>query len=50
MPPCVCAVLQAEGQEVAAVVSTREIRVVAELLQVSPDGLQKAVTFKLTVS
>ncbi|XP_068445095.1 unconventional myosin-XV isoform X1 [Clinocottus analis] len=39
---------QAEGQEVAAVVSAQEIRVVAELLQVSPDGLQKAVTFKLT--
>uniref|UniRef100_G3PWG5 Myosin XVAb n=1 Tax=Gasterosteus aculeatus TaxID=69293 RepID=G3PWG5_GASAC len=39
---------QAEGQEVAAVVSAQEIRVVAELLQVSPDGLQKSVTFKLT--
>ncbi|TNN75925.1 Unconventional myosin-XV [Liparis tanakae] len=39
---------KAEGQEVAAVVSAQEIRVVAELLQVSPDGLQKAVTFKLT--
>ncbi|KAM4603322.1 unconventional myosin-XV [Polymixia lowei] len=39
---------QAEGQEVATVVSAQEIRVVAELLQVSPDGLQKAVTFKLT--
>ncbi|KAM7419612.1 hypothetical protein PAMA_016625 [Pampus argenteus] len=26
----------------------QEIRVVAELLQVSPDGLQKSVTFKLT--
>ncbi|XP_022593788.1 unconventional myosin-XV-like [Seriola dumerili] len=39
---------QAEGQEVASVVSTQEIRVVAELLQVSPDGLQKSVTFKLT--
>lgn len=45
-----CASLQAEGQEVAAVVSAQEIRVVAELLQVSPDGLQKSVTFKLTVS
>ncbi|XP_041789609.1 unconventional myosin-XV-like [Chelmon rostratus] len=39
---------QAEGQEVAAVVSTQEIRVVAELLQVSPEGLQKSVTFKMT--
>ncbi|XP_040000911.1 unconventional myosin-XV [Xiphias gladius] len=38
---------QAEGQEVASVVSAQEIRVVAELLQVSPDGLQKAVTYKL---
>lgn len=41
--------LQAEGQEVASVVSAQEIRVVAELLQISPDSLQKAVTFKLTV-
>ncbi len=49
---CMCghASLQAEGQEVASVVSTQEIRVVAELLQVSPDGLQKSVTFKMTVS
>ncbi|KAA8595238.1 hypothetical protein FQN60_012373 [Etheostoma spectabile] len=39
---------QAEGQEVASVVSAQEIRVVAELLQVSPDGLQKSVTFKQT--
>ncbi|XP_058497652.1 unconventional myosin-XV-like [Solea solea] len=39
---------QAEGQEAASVVSAQEIRVVAELLQVSPDGLQKSVTFKLT--
>ncbi|XP_008290678.1 unconventional myosin-XV [Stegastes partitus] len=39
---------QAEGQEVAAVVSAQEIRVVAELLQVSPESLQKSVTFKLT--
>lgn len=48
---CVCdCVLQAEGQEVASVASTQEIRVVAELLLVSPEGLQKSVTFKLTVS
>ncbi|XP_056890902.1 unconventional myosin-XV [Takifugu flavidus] len=39
---------QAEGQEVASVVSAQEIRVVAELLQVSPEGLQKSVTFKTT--
>nr|XP_029135166.1 unconventional myosin-XV-like [Labrus bergylta] len=39
---------QAEGQEVASVVSTQELRVVAELLQVSPDGLQKSFTFKMT--
>lgn len=42
--------LQAEGQEVVSVVSAQEIRVVAELLQVSPEGLQKSVTFKMTVS
>ncbi|XP_029361674.1 unconventional myosin-XV [Echeneis naucrates] len=39
---------QSEGQEVMSVVSAQEIRVVAELLQVSPDSLQKSVTFKLT--
>uniref|UniRef100_A0A3B3XS65 Myosin XVAb n=1 Tax=Poecilia mexicana TaxID=48701 RepID=A0A3B3XS65_9TELE len=37
-----------EGQEAAAVVSAQEIRVVAELLQVSPESLQKAVTYKMT--
>uniref|UniRef100_A0A671TUP7 Myosin XVA n=1 Tax=Sparus aurata TaxID=8175 RepID=A0A671TUP7_SPAAU len=37
-----------QGQEVASVVSAQEIRVVAELLQVSPEGLQKSVTFKMT--
>lgn len=41
--------LQVEGQEVASVVSAHEIRVAAELLQVSPEGLQKSVTFKMTV-
>lgn len=41
--------LQAEGQEVATVVSAQEIRVVAELLQISPEGLQKAITYKVTV-
>ncbi|XP_061605714.1 unconventional myosin-XV isoform X1 [Phyllopteryx taeniolatus] len=38
---------KADGQEVATVVSAQEIRVVAELLQISPDGLQKAITFKV---
>lgn len=47
---CVCVCVQAEGQEVASVVSTRELNVVAELLQVSPDALLKSVIFKLTVS
>jgi hypothetical protein len=32
------------------VVSAREIQAVAELLQVSPEGLQRAITFKVTVS
>lgn len=31
-------------------VSATEILTVAELLQVSPEGLQKAITFKVTVS
>lgn len=31
-------------------VSAREIQAAAELLQVSPEGLQKAITFKVTVS
>lgn len=44
------AALQSDGQEVASVVSAQEIRVVAELLQISPEGLQKAVTHKVTVS
>ncbi|KAK2533654.1 Myo15a [Columba guinea] len=35
-------------EEVATVVSATEIRTVAELLQVSPEGLQKAITFKVT--
>nr|XP_014040971.1 unnamed protein product [Salmo salar] len=38
----------ADGQEVATVVSAQEIRVVAELLQISPEGLQKALTHKVT--
>ncbi|CAL8314597.1 unnamed protein product [Arctogadus glacialis] len=39
---------ETDGQEVASVVSAQEIRVVAELLQVSPEGLQKSITFKVT--
>lgn len=45
-----CVSLKAEGEEVASVVSAQEIRVVAELLQVSPESLQKSITFKMTVS
>lgn len=40
---------QTESQEVAYVVSAQEIRVVAEILQISPEGLQKSITFKVTV-
>ncbi|XP_055047421.2 unconventional myosin-XV [Misgurnus anguillicaudatus] len=39
---------ETESQEMASVVSAQEIRVVAELLQISPEGLQKSITFKLT--
>ncbi|XP_068193571.1 unconventional myosin-XV [Antennarius striatus] len=39
---------EADGQEMATVVSAQEIRVVAELLQISPEGLQKAITYKVT--
>ncbi|TNN43777.1 Unconventional myosin-XV [Liparis tanakae] len=39
---------QSDGQEVASVVSAQEIRVVAELLQISPEGLQRAITYKVT--
>lgn len=42
--------LQTDCQEIATVVSATEIRTVAELLQISPEGLQKAITFKVTVS
>ncbi|XP_077591330.1 unconventional myosin-XV [Stigmatopora nigra] len=38
---------QTDGQELATVVSTQEIRVVAELLQISPEALQKAITYKV---
>ncbi|KAF7669609.1 hypothetical protein LDENG_00170630 [Lucifuga dentata] len=38
---------ESDGQEVASVVSAQEIRVVAELLHVSPEGLQKAITHKV---
>ncbi|NXP85535.1 MYO15 protein, partial [Passerina amoena] len=39
---------ETDCQEIATVVSATEIRTVAELLQVSPEGLQKAITFKVT--
>ncbi|XP_028842547.1 unconventional myosin-XV isoform X2 [Denticeps clupeoides] len=39
---------EADAQEGASVVSAQEIRVVAELLQISPEALQKSVTFKVT--
>ncbi|KAJ8345179.1 hypothetical protein SKAU_G00293720 [Synaphobranchus kaupii] len=39
---------EADGQERASVVSAQEIRVVAELLQISPEALQKSITFKVT--
>ncbi|KAM8818946.1 unconventional myosin-XV [Rhynchonycteris naso] len=39
---------ETDAQEVASVVSAREIQAVAELLQISPEGLQKAITFKVT--
>uniref|UniRef100_A0ABM5F0J4 Unconventional myosin-XV n=1 Tax=Pogona vitticeps TaxID=103695 RepID=A0ABM5F0J4_9SAUR len=39
---------ETDCQEVASVVSAREIRVVAELLQISPEGLQRSITYKVT--
>ncbi|XP_018424807.1 PREDICTED: unconventional myosin-XV [Nanorana parkeri] len=39
---------ETESQEVASIVSASEIRVVSELLQISPEGLQKAITYKVT--
>ncbi|XP_058139334.1 LOW QUALITY PROTEIN: unconventional myosin-XV [Dasypus novemcinctus] len=39
---------ETDAQEAASVVSAREIQAVAELLQISPEGLQKALTFKVT--
>ncbi|XP_043567559.1 unconventional myosin-XV [Chiloscyllium plagiosum] len=39
---------ETDSQETASVVSAREIRVVAELLQISPEGLQKSITYKVT--
>uniref|UniRef100_A0A8C0L8M7 Unconventional myosin-XV n=1 Tax=Canis lupus dingo TaxID=286419 RepID=A0A8C0L8M7_CANLU len=39
---------ETDAQETASVVSAREIQAVAELLQISPEGLQKAITFKVT--
>uniref|UniRef100_A0A8C7E3X8 Myosin XVA n=1 Tax=Naja naja TaxID=35670 RepID=A0A8C7E3X8_NAJNA len=39
---------ESDCQEVASVLSAKEIRVVAELLQISPEGLQKSITYKVT--
>ncbi|XP_043925992.1 unconventional myosin-XV [Protopterus annectens] len=39
---------EADSQELASIISAREIRVVAELLQISQEGLQKAITYKVT--
>ncbi|XP_048465678.1 unconventional myosin-XV [Rhincodon typus] len=39
---------ETDSQEIASVVSAREIRVVAELLQISPEGLQRSITYKVT--
>ncbi|ETE72195.1 Myosin-XV, partial [Ophiophagus hannah] len=39
---------ETDCQEVASVLSAKEIRVVAELLQISPEGLQKSITYKVT--
>ncbi|XP_025060372.1 unconventional myosin-XV-like, partial [Alligator sinensis] len=39
---------ETDCQEVASVVSAKEILTVAELLQVSPEGLERAITFKVT--
>nr|XP_033770854.1 unconventional myosin-XV [Geotrypetes seraphini] len=39
---------ETDSQEVASVVGAGEIRVISELLQISPEGLQKAITYKVT--
>ncbi|XP_068102481.1 unconventional myosin-XV [Hyperolius riggenbachi] len=39
---------ETESQEVASVVSASEIRVVSELLQISHEELQRAITYKVT--
>ncbi|XP_075926028.1 unconventional myosin-XV isoform X2 [Petromyzon marinus] len=39
---------EVDGQEVASVVSVRELQSVSELLQISQEGLQKAITYKVT--
>lgn len=40
---------QTDSREMVSVVSAQEIRVVAELLQISPEALQKSMTYKVTV-
>ncbi|KAF7691114.1 unconventional myosin-XV isoform X1 [Silurus meridionalis] len=39
---------ETDSREMVSVVSAQEIRVVAELLQISPEALQKSVTHKVT--
>ncbi|TSK31311.1 Unconventional myosin-XV [Bagarius yarrelli] len=39
---------ETDSREMVSVVSAQEIRVVAELLQISPEALQKSVTYKVT--
>ncbi|KAB5531005.1 hypothetical protein PHYPO_G00135900 [Pangasianodon hypophthalmus] len=39
---------ETDSREMVSVVSAQEIRVVAELLQISPEALQKSITYKLT--
>lgn len=42
-------VTKTDSREMVSVVSAQEIRVVAELLQISPEALQKSITYKVTV-
>ncbi|KAF5899292.1 unconventional myosin-XV, partial [Clarias magur] len=39
---------ETDSREMVSVVSAQEIRVVAELLQISPEALQKSITYKVT--
>lgn len=40
---------QTDSREMVSVVSAQEIRVVGELLQISPEALQKSMTYKVMV-